>query len=189
MAARPTVGDVNDEDVDDAEDAEDAEGEAGEVVFELAEWGEEFRAAVGKVLDERGIPFDWEGTDLVVDEEDADLVDELLDHLETEPLDEIIPVEDTPPAENEATYDDVSALFLAADRFLRAPDDPALARALDDAAAALAGTAPPFGLADREWARILAVTSAVRDALAEAADPELAAGDARNLRDLLRVYV
>ena len=146
-----------------------------EVVFELAEWGDEFRAAVTNVLYERGVSHDWEGTDLVVDEEDADLVDAILDELEATPLDEVIELDDAPPpAANEATYDDVSALYLAADRLLHAPDDPDVEAAFRDAAEHVAGTSPPYGVGDREWTRILA---AIDD------------DTPRALRDLLRPYV
>lgn len=164
----------------------------GEVVFELAEWGDEFRAALTKVLDERRVPHDWEGTDLVVDDVDADLVDAILDELEATPLDEIVPVVDTPPAENEASYDDLSALFVAADRLLHAPDDPEVVNDFADAAAAVEATAPPFGVGDPEWTRVLAAAGAVVEAIeAEEAevDPEPIARAARVLRDLLRPYV
>lgn len=168
----------------------DQEDEGDDVVFELGEWGDEFRAAVGKVLGERGIGHDWEGTDLVVDEEDADLVDAILDQLEAEPLDEVIPLDesDTEPAENEATYEDVSALFVAADRLAHAPDDVALAEDADEAAASVDGTSAPFGVADREWARILAAADALIDTI-EGGDPDAIATSARTVRDLLRVYV
>lgn len=146
-----------------------------EVVFEMAEWGDEFRAAVTKVLDQRGVGHDWEGTDLVVDEEDADLVDAILDELEATPLDEIVELEDVPPpAADEATYDDMSALYVAADRFVHAPDDPDVEADFREAAEKIAGTSAPYGIGDREWTRILA---AVDDDTAHA------------LRDLLRPYV
>lgn len=156
-----------------------------EVVFELAEWGDEFRAAVTKVLVEREVPHDWEGTDLVVDDVDADLVDNILDELEATPLDDIIPVEDTPPADNEATYEDVSALFVAADRLFHAPDDPEVKAEFDEASAAIDGTAPPFGVGDREWSRVLAATTAV----AESFDEDSTVRSARTVRDLLRPFV
>lgn len=150
-----------------------------EVVFELAEWGDELRAAVTEVLAERGVPHDWEGTDLVVDEQDADLVDAVLDELEAAPLGEVIELDDVlPPAANEATYDDVSALYLAADRLVHAPDDPDARAELRDAAADVAGTSAPYGVGDREWTRILAAADAATDL-----------GGARALRDLLRPYV
>ena len=163
--------------------------EEDEVVFELGEFGEDFRKAVAKVLTEADIEFEWEGVDLVVAEEDADAVDAVLDRLEDEPLDEVAPVEDREPAEDEADYESLSDLYLAADRLFRTPDDPSLVADLDDAAAALEGTSPPFGVDAREWSRILATAGAIREALAEGADPDVVAGDARNLRDLLRGYV
>lgn len=168
------------------------EEDAGEVVFELAEWGDEFRAAVGKVLDERRVPYDWEGTDLVVDDVDADLVDAILDELEATPLDEIVPVEDTPPAENEATYDHLSGLFVAADRLLHAPDDPEIVNDFADVAAAAEGTAPPFGISQRDWTQVLAMTAAVVEAIeADTAevDPEPIGRAASALRDVLAPYV
>ena len=160
-----------------------------EVVFELGEFGADFRTAVGRVLAAEGIEFEWEGEDLVVAEEDADAVDAVLDRLEGEPLDEIVPVEDSEPADDEADYESLSDLYLAADRLFRAPDDPMLVADLDEAAAAVEGTSPPFGVAEREWSRILATARAIRESLAEGATAEGVAGDARDLRDLLRGYV
>lgn len=152
-----------------------------EVVFELAEWSDEFRAAVTKVLGERGVAHDWEGSDLVVDEEDAEVVDAILDELEATPLDEIIELDDVaPPADDEATYDDLSALFVAADRLVHAPDDEDVVAELRDAAAAVAGTSAPYGVGDREWTRILAAADDVTDGGVDSA---------RTLRDLLRPYV
>jgi hypothetical protein len=154
---------------------DDAGDRDQEVVFELTEWGDEFRAAVAKVLDERGVAHDWEGTDLVVDEEDADLVDAILDELEATPLEDVVELDDAPPpAANEATYDDISALYLAADRLVHAPDDPDVDAAFREAAERVAGTSAPYGVGDREWTRILA---AIDD------------DTARALRDLLRPYV
>lgn len=156
----------------DEPDGQDADEE---VVFEMAEWGDEFRTAVAKVLDQRGVGHDWEGTDLVVDEEDADLVDAILDELEATPLEEIVELDDVPaPAANEATYDDMSAVYVAADRFVHAPDDPDVEAEFRDAAARVAGTSAPYGVGDGEWTRILA---AIDDDTAHA------------LRDLLRPYV
>jgi hypothetical protein len=149
--------------------------DARDVVFEMGEWGDEFRAAVTKVLDDRGVGHDWEGTDLVVDEEDADLVDAILDELEATPLEEVVELDEVPPpGANEATYDDMSALYVAADRFVHAPDDPDVEAEFREAAENIAGTSAPYGVGDREWTRILA---AVDDDTAHA------------LRDLLRPYV
>jgi hypothetical protein len=161
-----------------------------ELVFELAEWSDEFRTAVTKVLTDRNVAHEWEGTDLVVDEEDGDLVDAILDEVEATPLDEVIELDDAdvaPAADNEATYEEVSALFVAADRLLHAPDDPEVGAEYDDAAAAIAGTAAPYGVGDREWARVLAATTAVTEAFD--ADVEAITQAARTLRDLLRPYV
>lgn len=171
------------------EDAGERDGE--EVVFDLAEWGDEFRAAVRKVLDERQVPHDWEGTDLVVDDVDADLVDAILDEVEGTPLDEIVPVDAAPPADNEATYDHLSALYVAADRLLHAPDDPELVNDFADAAAAVEGTAAPFGVTDGEWGRVLDAAAAVTESAAGDAgvDPDAVERDATALRDILRPYV
>jgi hypothetical protein len=79
-----------------------------------------------------------------------------------------------PPGANEATYDDMSALYVAADRFVHAPDDPDVEAEFREAAENIAGTSAPYGVGDREWTRILA---AVDDDTAHA------------LRDLLRPYV
>lgn len=159
-----------------------------ELVFELAEWGDEFRAAVTKVLTERGVRHEWEGTDLIVDEADGDLVDTILDELEATPLEDVIEVEEVaPPADNEATYEEVSALFVAADRLLHAPDDPEVGAEYDDAASAVSGTTAPYGVGDREWTRVLAATTAVSEAFD--ADGDAISQAARTLRDLLHPYV
>ncbi|MDQ1446460.1 MAG: hypothetical protein QOI20_2924, partial [Acidimicrobiaceae bacterium] len=60
-----------------------AEQEDHEIlVYELNTWEAEQRTRLEAVLGESGVPFQWEGTDLLVPAADEGKVDDLLDRIE-----------------------------------------------------------------------------------------------------------
>lgn len=159
-----------------------------EIVYGLEDWEPELKDRLDERLDALGIDFAWEGPDLVVAEADAERVEAVLDELEDEDEDRS---EDLPEAaEDEAPYEALGDLYVAADRLKDAPDDPELASAFEDAAAAIDGAKPPYGVSDPEWARITELSAAVRDDLASNdADDDVVASSARVLREVLHRYV
>lgn len=160
----------------------------GEVVYDLDDWEPELKDRLDERLDAMGIDFAWEGPDLVVAEADAERVEALLDELEDEAEDRS---DDLPePADDEAPYEALADLYLAADRLEDAPDDPDAVAAFVDALAAVDGARPPYGVSDPEWARITELAAAVRAALEPGgAGDDAVASSARALRDLLHRYV
>ena len=80
-------------------------------------------------------------------------------------------------------------LFVAADRLMHEPDDEVVAAELG-AAAEIVGESPaPFGIEDQLWDKVRELSSAVCGDLDANADPEVVAGGARTLRDVLRPYI
>jgi hypothetical protein len=80
-------------------------------------------------------------------------------------------------------------LFVAADRLQHAPTDLDLADEVAGLAATVDSCAPPYGIARPVWRRIQSLSSAVAAGLAEGADEDTVATDARALRDFLRDLV
>jgi hypothetical protein len=160
-----------------------------EFVYELGDWPAEMRSALGALLRAEGIPHMWEGTDLVVREEDAEQVEGILDDIEAAEgaLDD--EVELPPGDDGEAAYDVLSDLYVAADRLMHDPGDGGLGADLMVAAEAVAHGGPPYGIAPEEWRRITGMAAALRADLMAGAPDEVIAGGARDLRELLSRYV
>jgi len=184
------------------------------VVYELGDWTEEQRGELDQRLQGEGIPHQWEtsegedtdadldpvdpwvlGTDLVVGEKDEEAVDRLLD--EVEHPDELEPVGsgesdtdgDTAADEDEANYNVMSHLYVAADRLKDDPDDLALAGEFFDAADAARSIPVPFGIDGDVWNKVLELAGAVSVALEEEAGDDVVRARAKELRDLLFTFV
>ncbi|HEX9530787.1 MAG TPA: hypothetical protein VF954_06595 [Acidimicrobiales bacterium] len=159
------------------------------VVYELDDWSDEERAELQVRLDAEGVTHSWDSaTELVVAEGDEPRVDALLDIVEdATALNE--GDEDDSDAD-EANYEIISALFVAADRLTQgSPSNGALVDEFIDAAEAGDGIPLPFGVDEDEWAQVLRITGAVRSDLAAASPRERINREATTLRDLLRGYV
>lgn len=174
--------------VDEGELFDEPFGEE-ELVYELGDWPAEMRAAVGSVLRSEGIPHLWEEGDLVVRDEDAERVEEILDDIEAAEgiLDE--EAELPPGDDGEAAYEVLSDLYVAADRLMHDPADGGLAADLMTAAEAAEQSGPPYGVSPEEWRRITGMAAALRADLMSAAPEEVVATGARDLRQLLSRYV
>ena len=201
--------------VDEQPPAADAD-EGGEVVvYELGDWTEEQRGELDQRLQGERIPHQWEtpggedtdadldpvdpwalGTDLVVGEKDEEAVDRLLDEIEHP--DELAAVGGEGDAEgdgeaaadeDEANYNVMSHLYVAADRLKDDPGDLALAGEFFDAADAARGISVPFGIDGDVWNKVLELAGSISEALEEEADDDVVRARAKELRDLLFTFV
>ena len=99
-------------------------------------------------------------------------------------------VDEDQVAAEEAAADAMSRLFLAADRLSNQPGDPVLVAEVDELAAMVDGTAPPFGVERLAWQRVASLAAAVSTAAEkEEEDEDEVRAAALALRDLLRQYV
>jgi hypothetical protein len=188
-----------------------------EVEYSLDDWPVPERAMAVRALVEVDIPYRWEpGLVLVVPTVAEEEVDQLFEDLAeadgdaptegtTADVDEV----DAPrPAdllgddgeagddgdEDEADGGEeaqaaMADLFVAADRLQHSPADPDLGGEVAGLADTVDGSAPPYGIARPVWRRIQALSATVASGLAEGADEETVATDARALRDFLRDLV
>ena len=159
------------------------------IVYELDDWTTEEREELEVRLNTEEINHSWDSpTELVVSEMDEERVDALLDLVEG--ADVLAPAGEEDADADEATYERISELFVAADRL--AEGSPTAGTLADDfvvAAEAVAAIPVPFGVDPDEWAQVLRIATAVRTDLATTAPRERINREATTLRDLLRGYV
>jgi hypothetical protein len=156
-----------------------------ELVYELVDWSPEMRNQLSLVLEREGIAYDWEGTDLIIAAALEAQVDDLIDQMEqgTELA------ASTGDGDDEANYNVLSDLFLAADRLAADPSDLALCGDLADAAGPAQAMAAPFGVDETAWNRIQDTLRSALEAIETEAPDEVVATNAASWRDLLRGYV
>lgn len=156
-----------------------------ELVYELHELSTEQRADLELSLVNAAVLHRWEvGNDLVISADDEGLVDELLDRVEFSEAGAV--AED---ADDEAVYNVMSELFVAADRLQSSPGDVAAAGEFYQAAEAAAATPAPFGVDGMVWREVTGLASRIGDELeADASDADISR-DAATLRQLLSRYV
>jgi hypothetical protein len=187
-----------------------------EVDYSLLDWEMPDRALATRALAEVDIPYRWEPQFVLVvpvvaeeevdqlfedlagsgdGEESATLNAEAEDHQENGRVDEVdVDVQDEDDDDEDVDGGEeaqaaMADLFVVADRLQHAPADLDLAEEVTGLAATVDGCAPPYGIARPVWRRIQALSSAVAGGLAEGADEESVATDARALRDFLRDLV
>ena len=170
-------------------DVDEGEDEGDEAVFELADWTDVDRSRLSEKLTAGGITHAWEDGDLVVDDADGDAAEDAIEAIENP---DALPIDDdhddAAPAENEGTYEVMSALFVAADRLQHDPEDPVAGAEFDAAADTVADSGPPYGIDAQVWQQVQELASNVCDQLDDA-DPDVIARDAAALRQLLSRYV
>jgi hypothetical protein len=148
--------------------------------FGLDEWPPDDIESLRTALIEAAIAHRWEGRTLVVATESEDTVDDLLDAIESG---EVATLDESAP--DGALH----TLYSIADELARDPSDgPARGRLLD-LAPQLSPSAPPYGLALRAWAVIVAKADAVAELFAAGGDPDAVAAAADELRAVCRPYV
>jgi hypothetical protein len=163
----------------------DEDSSHDELIYELVDWSPEMRNELTLLLEQTDIAHEWEGDDLVVAAAVETKVDTLIDQIEqADPLPEA-PEE----ADDEANYNLLSDLFIAADRLAGNPSDEALCGDLVDAAGPAESMPVPFGVDENAWRMIQQNTASLVEAV-EVEEPDEVVGErARILADLLRAYV
>lgn len=177
--------------------AEWLDEDADVLVYDLSDWDHDQRSELVAELAGRDVDhlFDDDG-DLVVATDAEAVVDEVIDGID---FPDQLPVDDGDDggdatagaaAGSLAEVETMSALFLAADRLVHDPDESAAIIAMDDAAAAVAGTRPPYGFSPGAWTAIQAQSAAVMTTLEDPdATPEQVIEAATTLRTTLRPLV
>jgi hypothetical protein len=160
-------------------------GEGDQAVYGLAEWEPDRRTLLGRALDGAGIPYLWEGDgDLVVREEHAEAVEEILDDVEN-----VEELEEDEAAGDEVPYETLAELFDLADRVTRDPEDPDLCDEFLDVCRSVEASVPPYGFEAQTWAKIKGLTAFLRRELDTGEDNDTVADGARRLREALRPYI
>src|SRR3954454_19190180 len=157
-----------------------------ELIYELVDWTEERRNELSLMLEREGIAYEWEGADLVVADAVEAKVDGFIDQVEQGQALEETPADDV---DDEAGYNMLSDLFVAADRLSHDAEDLALCGDVVDAAAPVREMAAPFGVDDAVWTRVHQLTGSLVDAI-EGEDDDTVVGErAAKLSALLRPYL
>ncbi len=174
-----------------------------DVGFELEEWSAGERGRLSAGLRERAIAFRWEpGLTLVVAVADEDLVDGLLDAMESSDRvgrlrgddDDFDDDDDDDDDEEEGdggerAHAAMSDLFVAADRLIQRPDDGRIAEQLAAATLIVQDSRPPFGFEQVAWLQIRELATAALETIESDAGDESVSREARTLRDALRPYI
>ena len=174
-------GDEGEEALDDLDGSDVDEA----LAYDLADWSPDQRADLTALLDTEGIPWAWDGDELLVDVADEARVEELV---------ESIDFPDALDADGDGeTADDaaelMSTLYVATDRLQGNPDHSASVMAVLEVADVAADVAPPYGIEAATWKGILEQLDALADALGGEDDPDVVQEAARSLRTTLRPYV
>lgn len=162
--------------------------EDDEVVYDLDEWTDIERDRLSALLQERGIPFSWEGPDALIIpgsyEEEAEAA---LDDIEyPDALDE---VDLSDQGASEAAQAMLGDLYVAADRLVSKPFDSRAADAATTASASLIDTSAPYGFSEEDWAEVRQRGLDLTRCIEEGQDPDRVSEVARRVRDDLRPYV
>ena len=170
-----------------------SEADDDQVAYDLAEWPAEDRVIASADLVELGIPYRWEDTLTLVVPAGAEAeVDAILDEIdENAATDESALLLDLDTGEDggeEATAA-MSDLFIAADGLQHGTYDEQRVVEFMEAAAAVAGCLPPFGIEPQVWSRVQSQAAAIVGSLEKGEDDDGTAEAAKALRALLRQYV
>lgn len=151
------------------------------VEYDLADWTPAQRSTLVRAVADAGIPHRVEGELLVVAADAEDVVDELLDAVESG---DVMLLDEDDGSEPVVSMAEV---FTLADRLMREPGDER-GRALLVTAADLDPERPPFGVALGTWRSIVAGIAEIAEAL-DAADEIGVVDGAQRLRGLVRPFV
>ena len=166
--------------------------------YDLAEWSDDERHTVGRLLVRQHLPFRWNEHVLLVSTEQEEAVEAILDAVEQgdaelEPvIEEPNPADALPAgADGPLPFETLTTFFLAGERLHKNPLDAdgleQLIKAIDVADPAN----PPYGVERPLWMRTCELADQLADALAgeDEPDEDEAADTAGELYDLLRPYV
>lgn len=157
--------------------------------YDLAEWEQSERDLVTTNLVARGLPFRWEDDVLLVGTDDEELVDAILDAVESGEAAE--PSATGDDDEDQLPFETLTTFFLAGDRLQRNPLDADGLEQLLSATDVADPERPPYGVERRLWVRMCELADQLAAALVDGDDPDLVETQAvaAELHDLLRPYV
>jgi hypothetical protein len=170
--------------------------DAATTEYGLEEWPESDLAVLTHALTGAGIPFRWEERQLLVGTEDEEVVDALLDEIETGEyvdLDSAADASDGVGDEDagQLPFETLTTFFLAGERLHRNPLDADGLEQLLAATEVADPASPPYGVQPRLWEQTCTLAERLADALAgdDGPDEDAAQTAAGELHDLLRPYV
>ena len=171
--------------IDEAPDG-DLLDEDDALAYDLSDWTEDQRAELVALLEADGIPYAWDGDELIVGVADDAAVEGLIDGID---FPDALDPDDSPEADVDTVPDLMSDLFVAADRLQSNPEHTPSVMALLQAAEVVPTVPPPFGIDPPAWRAVLELVAALGAALADDAEAPVVRLAAKNLRNALRPYV
>jgi hypothetical protein len=166
--------------------------------YGLEEWPDGDLAQLTHALTGAGIPFRWEGRQLLVGTQDEQVVDALLDEIETGEYVDVDVAGDAAADERTGETDEgrlpfetLTTFFLAGERLHRNPLDADGLEELLAATEVADPENPPYGVQPKLWEQTCQLADRLADALAgeDGPDEQQAMTVAGELHDLLRPYV
>ena len=157
--------------------------EDNEVGYDLGDWADEERHRLAANLADAGWPSRWEGTELVVRDQDADAVEELIDEIDNP---DALPAEED---DADAGAELLSTLYVSADVLQHDGASAAAVLELLDAAEQSAQLGPPYGVDGDVWRDLLEKVGALAELLGAQAPEEDVMAAAKSLRDAVRPLV
>lgn len=164
-------------------ETEPASGEEDEMVYELDDWRPEERAQISILLEKGMIPYQWEGSDLVVKATHDEAVEGILAEVTRSAA------ASTNEADDETRYLLMSDLFGAADRLASDPENEVKQEDVVVLATMVQGWATPFAISDDEWWKIRLRAADLAESIDHHGSRTVIEDGAANLRDLLRKFV
>ena len=137
--------------------------------YDLGEWQELERNLVSDSLSGANIPFRWEGTTLLVPTTDEEIVDDILDDVESG---DVIPVISDGPDGDELPFESLNSFFLAGERLRKDPQDADGLERLLEALTMADPNRPPRGVELRVWRTTCELAETLADALVAGSDDD-----------------
>ncbi|MEA3019195.1 MAG: hypothetical protein QOI47_719 [Actinomycetota bacterium] len=154
-----------------------------EIGYDLDDWEPELRGELVASLVAHRIAHRWEEGELVVRDRDADVVEPLIDEIDSP---DALDVEDD---DDDAAAELLSSLYVAADVLASDHANPGAVLDLVDAEAEAQDLDAPYGVAPATWDEVRRRASALCALLDDGADELDIRHTARDLRDLLHPLV
>lgn len=161
------------------------------LVYELNAWDEQLRSELTGLLTTEGVPFQWEGTDLLVPAVEEERVDGLLDRVEfPDAIEAVVGDGGDGEVDDEAVYQVMSDLFVISDR-IGGSKEVDLAEAGDfiEAASVAQDTPAPFGFDERLWQQIQHLANEISERLQNDEEDHVVIAEAATLANALRGFV
>lgn len=157
------------------------------VLYDVDDLGDDRLDQLESELRGAGLPYAWDPDGaLVVAAADAAVVERIIERVE-HPL--ALEADTGGDDGDMAATEALGRLFVVADRLRRRPLDTDASMELAELATSLGALTAPFGVDVAVWDTLVSAATALAEAVAGRADPEVIAADAADLRDRLRPLV